>query len=307
MNIAFKDPLDLKESLESLREALFRPMRVDGVYARTGLFERAIDGLSSLISRERTPDMEVLRFPPVMSKKYIERSGYLHSFPHFLGCVSCLEGDEAHIRGAVDRFDAGQEWVSALASTDLVLTPAACYSVYPMVAERGAVPATGLLFDVCADCFRHEPSSNLDRLQSFRMREFVCVGAPQRAADFREQWIARGQELAEVLGLSCCIAPASDPFFGRTGKMLAMNQVEQALKFELLIPVLSTARPTACMSFNCHRDHFGKTWDLKCEDGETAHTACAAFGLERLALALFRTHGLDPARWPASARSALNM
>jgi seryl-tRNA synthetase len=139
------------------------------------------------------------------------------------------------------------------------------------------------------------------------MREFVRIGSPEQAADFRERWIARGRELADILGLPHRIAPASDPFFGRTGRMLAMNQVEQALKFELLVPILSADKPTACMSFNCHRDHFGKTWELKGEDSTTAHTACAAFGMERLALALFRTHGLDPAQWPASARAALGL
>ncbi len=307
MNIAFKDPLPLKDPIDVLAQALFRPMRVDGVYARTGLFEQIVEGLSAMISAERTPEMEILRFPPVMSKRYLEKSGYLHSFPHFLGCVSCLQGEESDIRAAVEEFEAGKNWAAALTSTDLVLTPAACYSVYPMVGERGRVPANGLLFDVCADCFRHEPSRNLDRLQSFRMREFVCVGSPERAADFRQRWIARGQELAETLGLTYRIAPASDPFFGRTGKILAMNQVEQALKFELLVPIHSVEKPTACMSFNCHREHFGKTWELRCEDGETAHTACAAFGLERLALALFATHGLELAQWPASARAALKL
>ena len=37
-------------------------------------------------------------------------------------------------------------------------------------------------------------------------------------------------------------------------------------------------------------------------DGEVAHTACVGFGMERIALALFRTHGLDPERWPRRVR-----
>ena len=45
--------------------------------------------------------------------------------------------------------------------------------------------------------------------------------------------------------------------------MMAINQIEQALKFELLIPVRSEQEPTACMSFNYHRDHFGRTWGLR--------------------------------------------
>jgi hypothetical protein len=46
--------------------------------------------LGDLISRQRERGTEVLRFPPVMSRWQLERSGYLKSSPHFLGCVCCL-------------------------------------------------------------------------------------------------------------------------------------------------------------------------------------------------------------------------
>ena len=98
---------------------------------------------------------------------------------------------------------------------------------------------------------------------------------------------------------------ASDPFFGRVGQVMAVSQLQQALKFELLIPYHASARPTACMSFNYHRDHFGQVWDLKDDRNEPVHTGCIAFGMDRLAVALFATHGLDPAQWPAVARRAL--
>ena len=149
-----------------------------------------------------------------------------------------------------------------------MLTPAACYPVYPLVAQRGRVPDAGLLFDVACDCFRHEPSRQLDRLQSFRMREFVCIGAPDQVIAFRTQWMARAPEIADLLGLQYKTEPASDPFFGRGGKLMATAQIEQSLKFELLIPVRSAEQPTACMSFNYHRDHFGTTWDLQTAAGE---------------------------------------
>jgi seryl-tRNA synthetase len=86
---------------------------------------------------------------------------------------------------------------------------------------------------------------------------------------------------------------------------MAINQVEQSLKFELLIPVRSAQQPTACMSFNYHREHFGKTWDIQDETGAPAHTGCVAFGIDRLTLALFAAHGLDLRNWPAAARDAL--
>jgi seryl-tRNA synthetase len=307
MNVAFKEPARPARSLDSIAEALLLPSGIDGVYARTAIFEQAVNGISALISRYRDAGTEVLRFPPVMSRRQVEKSGYLKSFPHFLGCVSCLGGDESEIRATVERSEAGNDWTGALSAADLVLSPAACYPVYPLVASRSAVPAAGLLFDVACDCFRREPSKMLDRLQSFRMREYVCIGTAAQVDEFRKRWMSRAQGFAGQLGLNWRIDTASDPFFGRGGKLMAMSQVEQSLKFELLVPVHSAEQPTACMSFNDHRDHFGTTWNLKTESGQLAHTGCVAFGIDRLALALFATHGLDLPLWPLSVRKALSI
>jgi seryl-tRNA synthetase len=305
MNVAFKKLATPARSLDSIAEALLLPTGIDGVYARTAIFEEIADGLTALISSYREADTEVLRFPPVMSRRQLEKSGYLKSFPHFLGCVSCLSGSDAEIQSNVERYESGGDWTAGLSAADLVLSPAACYPVYPLVASRGHVPAGGLLFDVACDCFRREPSKMLDRLQSFRMREYVCVGKPEEIQDFRARWIKRGEKIAVQLGLNYRVDQASDPFFGRGGKLMAMSQVEQALKFELLVPIHSEERPTACMSFNYHRDHFGTTWNLSDAAGQTMHTGCVAFGIDRLALALFATHGVELAQWPTRVRQAL--
>ena len=307
MNVAFKEPKPPIPSLDALAEALLLPSGIDGVYARTAAFEDVVSGLAAFISRHREPDTEVLRFPPVMSRRQLEKSVYPKSFPHFLGCVCCLNGAEAEVRGAVETFEASEDWTPALSAADLVLTPAACYPLYPLVASRGDVPATGLLFDVASDCFRREPSRDLDRLQSFRMRENVCVGTAEQIDDFRRRWMTRAQDLAGQLGLPYRLDQASDAFFGRGGKLMAMSQIEQALKFELLVPVRSADDPTACMSFNYHRDHFGAAWNLRNATGQVMHTGCVAFGMDRLALALFATHGLDLQDWPAATRKALMM
>jgi len=295
------------ERLEAITSSILQPTAANGVQGRTAVFEDVIGGLTALITRHRPIGAEVLRFPPVMSRALLEKSGYLKSFPHLLGCVSSMTGTEAKIRALVEGRADGQEWVEALAATDLVLTPAACYQVYPIVAARGDVSVSGTVVDVESYCFRRETSSELGRMQAFRMREYVCIGAPETALEFREAWKARAENLATQLGLPFTLAPASDPFFGRAGKLMAVNQVEQALKFELLIPVNSEEAPTACMSFNYHQDHFGTTWGLRTDDGAVAHTACAAFGLDRLTIALFATHGLDLEAWPRSVRDALGL
>jgi seryl-tRNA synthetase len=307
MNTAVRAPLKADDRETTILESLFRPMGVDGVYARTRLYEDVIDGLQRHFTRHRAHEAEVFRFPPVMSRRQLETSGYLNSFPQLLGCVCCLHGEENDILASVDRAKNGGDWTSEATSADLVLSPAACYPVYPIAAARGTVPASGYLFDVAADCFRHEPSRHLDRLQSFRMREYVCIGSPGQVIEFRQDWIDRAKGIADGLRLPHKIDFASDPFFGRTGQLLAANQIEQALKYELLIPVRSEEQPTACMSFNYHRDYFGKTWGLIDEDGKAAHTGCVAFGIDRLAVALFTTHGLKISGWPRTVLDALDL
>jgi seryl-tRNA synthetase len=61
------------------------------------------------------------------------------------------------------------------------------------------------------------------------------------------------------------------------------------------------------MSFNYHQDHFGEVWGLRGANGELMHTGCVAFGMDRLAVALFATHGVDVANWPAPVRDALGL
>jgi seryl-tRNA synthetase len=295
------------DPLAPIAAALFRPLGVDGVYARTALYEGVIERLAAFVSRQRDARAEVLRFPPVMSRRQLEKSGYLKSFPNLVGCVCALHGSEAVIRSAAEAHESGGDWTTSLAASELVLSPAACYPLYPLVASRGRIPPGGLIFDVAADCFRREPSPSLDRLQSFRMREFVRIGSPEEITAFHEGWVARARQLADELGLPYAVDVANDPFFGRVGQIMAVSQLQQSLKFELLIPYHAAAKPTACMSFNYHREHFGQVWGLQDARNDLVHTGCVAFGMDRLVVALFANHGLDVAHWPASARRTLEL
>ena len=142
-------------------------------------------------------------------------------------------------------------------------------------------------------------------MQLFRMREYVRFGTPDQVTEFRASWLERGQKMMAALGVPFDLDVANDPFFGRSGRMLANNQRDQRLKFELLIPINSEESPTACLSFNYHQDHFGSTWGIQTPDGEVAHTACVGFGMERVALALFKHHGMNVDNWPISVRNEL--
>src|SRR6201995_1953899 len=82
------------DALDHLTKVLFYKMGADGVYARTALYEDMVERLAALISRHREPNTEVMRFPPVMNRGQLEKSGYLKSFPNLLGCVCGLHGTE---------------------------------------------------------------------------------------------------------------------------------------------------------------------------------------------------------------------
>ncbi|MHB0950933.1 MAG: amino acid--[acyl-carrier-protein] ligase [Allorhizobium sp.] len=279
---------------------------VDGLYGRSGRFEDVIAAFERLIDRFGGDDgAEAIRFPPGMNRAYFEKSGYMKSFPQLAGTVHSFCGNELDHVSLLKCMDADEDWTSEQKATDIVLTPAACYPLYPTIAKRGNLPEEGGLYDLQSYCFRHEPSNDPARQQLFRMREYVCMGTQDHVTDFRQTWMDRGVRMMAEVGLPVEIDVANDPFFGRAGKMLANNQRDQNLKFELLIPITSVSKPTACMSFNYHQDAFGSKWGLKLEDGSVAHTACVGFGLERIALALFHHHGLDTEAWPASVGAAL--
>ncbi len=279
---------------------------VDGLYGRSGAFESVVEALDRLIGRLGAADnAEVLRFPPGMSRPAFERSGYLKGFPNLAGTVHSFCGHEGEHAKLLACVEAGEDWTAGQRATDIVLTPAACYPLYPVAAARGPLPEEGRLFDLQSYCFRREPSLEPTRMQLFRMREYVRMGSPDQVLAFRESWLERGTQMIRDLALPLAIDAANDPFFGRAGRMLANNQRAQGLKFELNVPVNSVEKPTACLSFNYHQDHFGTTWDLVQADGEVAHTACVGFGLERITLALLRHHGLDLAAWPEGVRRVL--
>src|ERR1700730_12162430 len=115
------------DPLDHLADILFHKMGTDGVYARTGLYEDMVERLAALITRNREPGTEIMRFPPVMNRGQLEKSDYLKSFPHLLGCVCGVNGTEREIPSAVSLFDAGGDWRTSLSPADLVLSPAACY------------------------------------------------------------------------------------------------------------------------------------------------------------------------------------
>lgn len=285
---------------------LLVPSGVAGLYGRAKAFEDVVDAVRAMVGRAGAVDgAEEFSFPPAMARQTFEESGYLRGFPQLAASVHAFCGDDAGHREILRCIEVGEDWTAQQEATDIVLTPAACYPIYPVMAARGTLPEDGRTADMFSYCFRREPSLEPTRMQLFRIREYVRIGTPAQVSAFREMWMERAPLMFQSMGLPFEIDVANDPFFGRVGKLKANGQRDQQLKFELLVPVNSTVHPTACCSFNAHLDHFSQVWNLRLTSGERAHTGCVGFGLERITLALFRHHGLDSAAWPVGVRAAL--
>jgi seryl-tRNA synthetase len=282
---------------ELVRQGLLVATGVAGLFGYNEEFEDTVGRVDRQVTALGQADHpEVMRFPPTISRACIERSGYLESFPHFAGAVRSFDGDARAHRSLLRRVEEEQDWSAGFAPTDVVLTPAACYPVYD--ALTGTLPDEGRLVDVMSYCFRHEPSDDPARLQTFRMHEHVRLGDETAIRTWHASWLTRAQGFASDLGLDARAVVASDPFFGRAGQLLAASQRDQRLKLEIVAPIASAGCPTAIISLNCHQDHFGKSFGIQTADGSPAHTACVGFGLERIALALYSRHGFRRSAWP---------
>jgi seryl-tRNA synthetase len=283
---------------------LILPTAIQGTFGRGPVFEDVLERFDQLVLRTvGVANATQVTFPPVIDRAILEKVHYLDSFPHLCGSIHSFSGNALQALAVAERAREGGNWGELLNSTGVVLTPAACYPLYPTWA--GTLPAQGKLVTLIGWAYRHEPSPEPTRMQSFRVREYIFGGTPAQVQAWRDEALVQGIALLKGLQLPAHEDVASDPFFGRGGRMLAAAQVEQKLKYEVLVPVISRENPTAVCSFNYHQEHFGGTFGIHTPDGAVAHTACLGYGMERVTMALFRTHGFDVALWPQAVRAQL--
>jgi seryl-tRNA synthetase len=285
---------------------LLVPGSATGVFHRSFDFESIIRGIESLTSAAgRDVERRQLYFAPLLDQSVLAKSDYVISFPNLVGVLTSFTQSEKHLPDLIEQVESGGDWPTLMSPDGLALCGAACHHIYPLLAGT-EVPSEGVLYEVQATCHRHEPSEDPARMQSFSMREFVFVGPEAGAIAHRELWLRRGTELLENLGLSVEVVTANDPFFGRAGKLMVATQREKEAKFEVVAAITSPS-PGAISSGNYHGDHFGKAFGISVPGGGPAHSACFAFGLERITLALLHRHGVDVAAWPSQVRSSLNL
>lgn len=279
---------------------------VQGIVGRGPQIVDLVQALHNMVDKESRIDGAVkVAFPPVVPRELLRTVGYMGNFPQLSGSIHSFSGGDKDHASLINTVKAGEDWSPHLTQTDVTLTPASCYPLYPTLASN--LPDGGVLFDLNCYCFRHEPSNDPARLMSFEIRENVRAGSPSEVKTWRASWLDRGLGLIENLGLPAVLDVASDPFFGRGGRFMQASQKEMELKFEILVPIWGEAAPTAVASFNYHQDHFSHLFGIHTADGNDAHTACLGFGIDRLVIALIKFHGFDFKQWPASVRAQLGL
>lgn len=209
-------------------------------------------------------------FPSSIARQTLTRAGYFESFP-----------DGATTIGAGPR-------------SDFFLSPAVCYHAYALLADR--VVERPVVLTASQTCFREADRAapgladeRLTRLWEFTMREVIFIGPAEWVAAHCRRWTEWTQALARDLELSGAIEPATDAFFGDVSRGQRLIQQLKHLKDELRLTIGSGS--VAAASFNLHETFFGNRFDLRLPDGSVAHSGCAAFGLERWALALLVQRG----------------
>ena len=195
---------------ELIAHGLLIETGVPGVYGRGAEFEDTVERIDRRVTAIGASDRpEIMRFPPVLNRRHFETSGYLKSFPHLVGTIYHFDGGDHEHRELLRDVEQGNDWSASFCPAALVLTPAACYPVYPVLS--GSLPSHGRLVDVMSYCFRHEPSDDAGRMQLFRMHEYVRAGASEEVIGWRQKWIDRVMEFTATLEIpaSCDVLYSS--------------------------------------------------------------------------------------------------
>ena len=160
-----------------VEHGLIIPTGIKGGYGRGAVFEDILRGFNELVTRIAAPDgAEEMMFPPILPRTLIEKVGYMDNFPQLAGSIHSFFGNDAKARELSTRVHAGERWEDLLDITEVMLTPATCYPVYPTFS--GLLPNGGRLVTGCSiGSIATNP-----RTSRPACRRFACVNSSASAS-----------------------------------------------------------------------------------------------------------------------------
>jgi seryl-tRNA synthetase len=282
----------------------------EGVYTLGPLLTRLINFFErEFVSLATVFKAQPYRFPTLVPAQFLERVNYFKAFPHSLSFATHLRSDldviadfseHAHCKDGCLTTE-----MHSFAEIQNLLSPAVCYHLYFSLADQ-TISSDTFVATAVGNCFRYE-SSNLDsleRLWNFSMREIIFIGNKQFVLEQRESARKAMEKVFEKIGFTYKVESANDPFFIGEFKQAAFQNAFQ-LKYEIRAALPYKQSTLAVGSYNYHQDFFGRHLNIKLPDGSPIHTGCAAFGLERIALAFVAQFGIEPGKWPKYVRDGL--
>jgi seryl-tRNA synthetase len=301
---------DPQPHLESTRQVI--PVH-PGFFTFQGDFLRVFHAINRRVMKfaEELGAIEQ-EYPAVWPIRLFKSINYFHEFPQQV--ILC-----APVR---DDFSARSEFATRYAKESDFETVAmdelfedAEYGLEPAVCDCCYYSLEGMhgiqnAFYTCYNkVFRNERSKSgrLDRLTNFSVRDIMYVGSEHFVLEARQKLIEILGEFLTALRLKATIETANDPFFANDAAMKSVFQHSHRLKYELLAEIPHLEEEIAVGSVNLHRDFFGKAFDIKTGDGESAFSGCIGVGMERMAYALFSQHGHELEMWPSEVLAYLEL
>ncbi len=254
---------------------------------------KALDGMFLRIADQA--QAREFYFPPFIQAHELNKLDYFKSFPHLISFPVALD---QHKAGNLEKFidgprcdDSGQVHLVEIDKVCDCLTPAACYHFY--IHLQGQDLQEPIHLTTRAHCFRRELFYKpLQRQWSFNMREIVCLGPYDYVREFVKKFRDIVTEKLHKLNLGIEWDVATDPFFNPESNPKFIMQQLDPVKHEMIFN-----KELSIGSTNFHKDYFGENFGIKYQ-GEIAHSACIAFGLERWIFAIISRYGTNPAHWP---------
>jgi len=272
-----------------------------GTFAYSGLFLKIIDYFyikTRELSQINFKAIEY-KFPVLFPIESFKQGGYFETFPHHIMFQSTIKQNiDVLNKFSKEGFGENDELLKNMNISKSVLKNAACGPLYPMLSNKIINKDKMAVYFTVGKCFRNESLNvfELARLNEFTMSEIIFVGTDKQIREGMEKAKKLWLFWIEIFNLNCLIETANDSFFASNYKKLKFFQKigDSKIEFRLLLPHYD--KYIACSSANYHRTHFTKRYNIKNEDG-FCHTACIAFGIERLVYAFFCQHGCDPKKW----------
>ncbi|ETS30974.1 hypothetical protein BB987_16045 [Photorhabdus temperata] len=188
-----------------------------------------------------------------------------------------------HLNNEVMSEEAGDAWV---------LSPSTCYHTFSHLIDS-THDWELKYFTAKGQCHRYEPvKDEPTRMGNFTMRELILVGIQEKVETQCEIIFGQTVKFLRLLFPSISVEKASDVFYGEHSKVTRKVQLSMGVKCEVLIPWFDKYN-VSVGSRNLHRDLFTTNFNIISRVSDCPmHSACIAFGMERLLLALL-SHTLN--------------